>query len=201
MKKQSPSRWYYGIAGLIVLAGILSTVYLFKSSGIAMYPVLIADAYDEEQHHLKVPGSKEVKLIRTGAYGIYYENSLVDTHKQIPPAIDCSLISNSTGFKIEAVPDYVETNRYWLKDQTGFGVLVMSITVDQPDTYTVSCDYQDGSTRPEISVALGPNYFWEFLRVAWKISLPTLGGMSTLCGSLLLALLFVIVVAIKRAGV
>jgi hypothetical protein len=201
MNNRSPSRWYYGIAGLIVLVGIFSTVYLFKRSGIATYPVLIADAYDEEQHHLKVPGSKDVKLVRTGAYGIYYENNLIDTHEEVLPAIDCSLTSKSTGVKIEAVPDYVETNRYWSNDQNRNGVLIMSITVDKPDRYRFACHYQDGSTRPEISVALGPNYFWEFLRVAWKISLPTLGVMSTFCGSLLLALLFVIVVAIKRAGV
>jgi hypothetical protein len=194
----------YSIAAVVILFGILLSGLIFEKSGLAMYPAMIADAYREQQHHLSVPGTKDIKLMRTGAYGIYYEYSLVSSSvdpPKNPPAINCSLTSKSTGEKIEAVPDYVETNRYWSKDQKRIGVLIMSITVDKPDSYTFACHYQDGSTRPEISISLGPNYFWEFLRVAWKISLPTLGGMSTLCGSLLLALLFVIVVAIKRAGV
>jgi hypothetical protein len=69
----------------------------------------------------------------------------------------------------------------------------MSLTVDQPGSYTFACHYQDGRGEPEIRVALGPNYFWEFLRVVWKISLPLLGGSSVLCGSFLLALLLLVI--------
>jgi hypothetical protein len=192
-KKQNLTRRLFGLAVLILLAGMLTSALLFKQSGISRYTSLIADAYREAQHHLTVPGAKEVKLTRTGAYGIYYEHSLVaaavDPRTEIPPAIECSLTSQSTGAKIAAVLDYVETNRYWPKEHGGTGVLMMSITVDQPDAYTFACNYQDGSTEPEIVVALGPNYFWEFIRVAWKISFPVLGGISILCGSFLLALL------------
>lgn len=194
--KQPPSRWVYGIAGLVIISGALVSAWLFNYSGVTMYPALIADAYREQQHHLNVPGSRGVKLTRTGAYGIYYENSLVsaavDPRVKVPPVIDCSLTSHSTGAKIEAAPDYVETNRYWSKDQGGTGVLIMSLTVDEPDTYTFACDYLDGSADPEIVVALGPNYFWEFLRVAWKISLPLLGGISILCGSVLVAMIMLV---------
>jgi hypothetical protein len=63
----------------------------------------------------------------------------------------------------------------------------MSLTVEKPGTYTFACDYQDGRAEPGILVALGPNYFWEFLRVVWKIGLPVLGGSSIFCGSVFLA--------------
>jgi hypothetical protein len=197
-----PNRWLYSIIGLVILLGALISAFLFKKSGITMYPALITDAYREEQHHLNVPGSRDVKLTRTGAYGIYYERSMVpaaaDSRVKMPPAIECSLTSQSTGAKIEAVHDYVETNRYWFKDQGGSGVLIMSVMVDTPDIYTFTCHYQDRSKEPEVVVALGPNYFWEFLRVAWKIGLPLLGSIGLICGSLLLALITVVVVAIKR---
>ena len=99
---------------------------------------------------------------------------------------------------MKATPDYVETNRYWSRNQGGTGVLIMSITVIEPDTYTFACHYQDGSTEPEIAVALGPNYFWEFLKVAGKISLSLFGAMTTLCGSILIGLIIAIVVAVKN---
>jgi len=200
-KNHKPGRWSYWIAVLPVLVGALVAALLFRNSGVGIYPVLISNAYEEEQHHLNVPGSTDVKLTRTGAYGIYYEHSLVDSRQILAPAIDCSLTSKSKGVKLEAVPDYVETNRYWFKEQGGSGVLVMSITVNNPDTYTFACHYQDGSAQPEITVALGPNYFWEFLSVASKISLPLLGMIGVLCGSFLLALIIAIGVAIKRAAI
>jgi hypothetical protein len=200
--KKLPSRWFYGIAVLIVLFGLFISVWIMKDPGLGKYPAMIADAYHEEQHHLNVPGSRDVELTRSGAYGIYFEYSLVNSarypNERMPPSIDCSLVSKSTGAEIEAAPDYVDTNRYWSKGHDHTGVLIMSITVDKPDTFRFACQYQDGSTEPEIVVALGPNYIWEFLRVAWEIGLPMLGGISILCGSLLLALITVVVVAIIR---
>jgi hypothetical protein len=162
---------------------------------------MIADAYGEGQHRLSVPGSKEIKLTRTGAYGIYYEYNLMSTSVDpppLPPEIDCSLTSKSTGAKMEAAPDYVETNRYWSKDRDRTGVLVMSITVDEPDSYTFACHYKDGSREPEIVIALGPNYFWEFLRIAGRTAVSTIAGLSVLFGTGTLALIVAIVIAIKR---
>ena len=195
-RKKQISLWLFGIAGMVIIFGILISVCLFLNTSLGMYPGLIADAYREEQHHLIVPGSIDITLNRTGSYGIYYEHSLVpaaiEHRTKMPPALDCSLTSQSNGAKIKGVPDYVETNRYWSKDQGRSGVLIMSITVDNPDSYTFNCVYQDGSTDPEIVVALGPNYFWEFIKVAWKITLPLIGGFSVICLSALIAVLFII---------
>jgi hypothetical protein len=202
-KKQVLSRWLYAIAILVVILGLLAAAWILKTSGIVTYPTRIADTFSEAQHRLSVPGSKDVKLTRTGAYGIYYEyspsSSLLDYPRSIP-AIDCSLTSQSTGAKVKAAPDYVETNRYEAKNQNRTGVLIMSITVDEPDTYTFACRYQNGRERPEITVALGPNYVWEFLRAAGKGGLGLLGAMTTLCGSMLVGLLIVVIVAVKRRG-
>ena len=198
--KKPHSRWLFSIPVLIILGGVLISVLLFRSSGIGTYPTLIADAYREEQHHLNVPGSVDIKLTRTGAYGIYYEISLVSSiypGEGMPPAIDSSLTSKSTGTEIAAVPDYVETNRYRSKD-LHTGVLIMSITIEEPDSYSFACSYQDGSIVPEISVALGPNYFWEFLRVAARIFVSSIAGLVILLGSTAVAVVVLIVIVIKR---
>jgi hypothetical protein len=201
-KKQLPSRWYYGISVLVILLGLFLSGWIIKGSGLERYPALIKRVFGEAQHHLWVPGSVDVKLTRTGAYGIYYENSLVSAtanpRLMVPPTIACSLTSKSTGAKVNAVSDYVESNQYWSQDQGRYFILIMSITIDKPDTYAFTCDYLDGSTEPEISLALGPNYIWEFLKVAGKVALPLMGGTGVLCGSLLLAAIILLLVWISR---
>lgn len=193
-KQYSLHRWFISLSVLVIFVGLLAAVLLWKQSRISTYPLMIADAYRDVQHHLTVPGFQEVSLTRTGAYGIYFEHNLIRSippEVEIPPAIDCKLISTATGSVIKAVPDYVETNRYRSRDLQA-SVLIMSVTVDTPGTYTFVCNYQDGRVEPEIVVALGPNYFWEFIRVAWKIALPALGGSTILCGCVLLALLLLV---------
>jgi len=200
-KKQLTSRWIYGIAILPILFGILVCAWMMKNSGIVMYPTMIADAYGEGQHRLTVPGSKDIKLTRTGAYGIYYEYSPVSDSVDfplLPPEVDCSLTSKSTGAEMEAAPDFVTTNRYWSKDRDRTGVLIMSITVDEPDSYTFACRYQDGNREPEIVIALGPNYIWEFLSIAVRTVVSTVAGLGVLFGSGVVAMIAVIVIAVKR---
>ena len=200
-KKQLPSRWFYGIAVLIIIFGTLISAWIMKDAGLGMYPAMIGDAYSENQHQLSIPGSKDIKLTRTGAYGIYYVYNMSSSstdYQNMPPAIDCSLTSKSTGKEIKAAPDFVKTNRYWSKNQADTGVLIMSITVNEPNTYKFACQYQDDSTAPEIDVALGPNYIWEFIRVAGKIGFSLIGAMTTICVSTFIGVIIIIIIAVKR---
>jgi len=192
-KQKNLHRWLFVLSLLIVLLGLLISGLVIK--GKKSYPTFISDVYQEQQHHMMVPGKTTVQLNRRGAYGIYYVYdlmSLSNSSHDIPPEISCMLTSDALETKIEAVPDYVETNRYQLQNNYA-GVLIMSLTVNKPGTYTLACDYNDGGTEPEIMVALGPNYFWEFIRVVWKIGFPVLGGGSILCGSILLSFLFLVI--------
>lgn len=200
-KQPSPGRWAYVIPILVIVLGLMLSVWILIGTGFWKYPAMIEKAFSEEQHHLNVPGSKDVTLTRTGAYGIYYVHDL-DADRgeksQVPPAIDCSLTSKSTGAVMQAVPDYVETNRYEVKDKNRVWVLIMSLTVDQPDNYTFACRYSNDMHGPQTSVALGPNYVWEFLKIAGKFGLALFGGMIAFCGSFLFALLIAIIIAVKR---
>jgi hypothetical protein len=200
-KGQFPGRWAYAIPILVIILGLMVSAWILIGAGFWNYPATIEKAFGEEQHHLKVPGSKDVTLTRSGAYGIYYEYNLEACQgekSQTPPAIECSLTSKSTGAVTQAVPEYVETNRYEAKDQGRMGVLIMSLTVDKPDDYTFACRYQKDMPGSGTTVALGPNYGWEILRVVGSVILPFFGVVIAMCGSVLFALLIVIVVAVKR---
>lgn len=201
VKSQNWVRWLFAVPILVVMAGALTTTWIFKDGGLGQYPDMIAEAYNQEQVYLAVPGVTEAKLSRRGAYGIYYvyDPSNQGENLEMPPAIQCTLTAKSSGAEQTAAPDYVDTNRYWTNDHARTGVLIQSITVEQADTYSFACRYLDDRAGPEIQVALGPNYVWEFLKVARKLGLPLLGGMSVLCGTVLLAVFTLLVALILWA--
>jgi len=200
--KQNLCPWLFLFAGIIFIVGIIASIVLFKSPGLRMYPSMISNAYREHQHHLSLPGKTEVFLTRTGAYGIYYEYSLVaasaEDYTNLPPDIQCSLTSHATDSIIQAVPDYVESNRYWSKEAGGLGVLVMSISVEEPGMYTFECSYNHGQTEPEIGISLGPNYYWEFLRVIGKIFVPFVLGISIKILSIIVPIFLIIIGCILK---
>ena len=185
------------LAGIFILTGLLGTGLLLTQTRSLKYPRLISEAYHGERHELIVPGETQVLLSRTGAYGIYFEVDATDEDLSLklknPPAIDCVLKSLSTNRTIKAAPDYIESNRYSNKNENLVGVLIMSLTVDHPGAYHFSCDYNDNHSDPEIQVSLGPNYYWEFIRIIGKIGLPVLGGIIIFSGSLMLSLVLVII--------
>jgi len=196
-KRKPASSVMFILAGIFILTGLLGTGLLLTKARLLKYPLLISEAYHDGRHKLLIPGETQIFLSRTGAYGIYYEIDATDedlTSKLInPPVIDCVLKSQSTNRTIKAAPDHIEKNRYTNRNENLIGVLIMSLTVDQPGAYRFACDYQDNQTNPEIQVSLGPNYFWEFIRVIGKIGLPVLGGIIILIGSLMFSLVLVIV--------
>jgi hypothetical protein len=78
------------------------------------------------------------------------------------------------------------------------GVLIRSITIDEPGAYTFSCRYANGRSQPEIVLAVGPNFDWEFLGIAVRTIITALAGLAVLFGSGTLAAVVVIVTAVRR---
>lgn len=183
----------------IFISGLLLAGLIFHFSGLRHFPSRLADIYREEQIGLKVPGSREVQLNRVGAYGIYFHYSLVTAvvePVQIPPALNCTLLSDS-GQVIEAVQDYEPANRYWSKEGGGPATLIQSITVEEPGLYEFSCQYGGEYTGPVVQVSLGPNYVWEFIRISLKyiaailgvflsLTIPLLVGIALCCAGWIL---------------
>jgi hypothetical protein len=150
-----------------------------------------------------VPGSEQITFDESGAYAVYYEyRSIVDgevyVNSEKPPALACSLTSRSTGDVVGLVPDYVPTNTYSTKGRERVGVLIRSVTIDEPGTYTFSCRYPDGRAQPEIVLAVGPNFVWEFFGIAARTVVTAAAGLAALFGSGVLAMIVVVVIALKR---
>jgi hypothetical protein len=78
------------------------------------------------------------------------------------------------------------------------GVLIRSLTVPKPGTYRLACRYLDGNPEPEIVLAVGPNFVWEFFGIAARTVVTAAAGLAVLFGSGLLAAVVVVVVAVKR---
>jgi hypothetical protein len=203
MKKMySPIRLAYVLSALVVVLGCIAASIIFGNAASSL-PDQFKNAYDVGWIQVLVPGSAELELSRIGVYGIYYEyRSVMDgveyVGSEIPPALTCTLTSNSTGQEIQAAPDYVETNRYSTYRDERIGVLAMSFSISDPDTYLFSCEYADGSTEPPVVLAVGRNIVWELFNIVAGTADSALRGIAALCGSAMVALVIVGVGAFAR---
>lgn len=192
-------RWGYCFAASVLALGCLIAAILFNKSGLGDYPSLIADAYKSPLQKVEIPGEADLVLARKGAYAVYYERHKGSyINAEWPPTLDCSLTSKTTGEDVPLVPDYVPSNQYSTKDGDQVGVLIYSTTVEDPGLHTLSCDYADGRLSPKLVLAVGPNYFFEFLRVAWNLGGLIIGGLGVLCASSTLAVVITIAVFLTR---
>jgi hypothetical protein len=201
--KTRSSGWYYALTALIPLLGCLIAMALVYQWFPGLPGTLGSDMKLHDLTQVMVPGSKDITFAESGAYAVYYEyRSAVDgtvyASSETPPTLVCSLTSKATGVDVGVVPDYVRTNTYSTKDRERVGVLIRSITIDEPGTYTFSCRYADGRSQPEIVLAVGPNFVWEFTSIAARTVLTAIAGLAVLLGSGAVAAFVALTIALKR---
>jgi hypothetical protein len=201
-KKLKPTRWYYGLALLIpILACGLTALLIYRN--VPKLPGALEATGINNLTQVVVPGSAEIFFPKAGAYAVYYEyrsaiNGVNYVREKYPPRLNCQLKSKATGVDVALAPDYVEGNVYSTQNQERVGVLIKSISIDQPGTYIFSCQYRDGSTQSEIVLAVGPNIVWEFFNIAVKPVAAIICGGFVFVGSLGISILIIGIVAFKR---
>jgi hypothetical protein len=202
-RKTKPSRWLYGLAVLIPVIGCLVTTVIVHRWFPDLPGTFETEMSLDSLTQVVVPGSADITFTDKGAHAVYYEyRSVVDgvayMSSQTPPSLACTLTSRASGAEVAVVPNYVPTNKYSTRHRERVGVLIRSITIDKPGTYTFACDYATGHSQPEIVLAVGPDYVWQFFGIAARTLGSAFTGLAVLFLSGLIAALVVILVARQR---
>lgn len=146
-----PSRWFYMLAALILMAGMAACAFIFTSGMKA-----IGRAFTR----IVAPGEAEVMLPRAGNYTIYYEHkSVVDgkayvTGEPLSP-IEVSIESKETGDAILIRPSAINAT-YDLGGRSGRSIF--DFTVDRPGAYVIDVRYADGIDGPEIVLTISQGF-------------------------------------------
>jgi len=96
-KSIKPSKWYYGLAALVAIIGIIIfVVFLFNA----------ISSMTKGMTQIVVPGHGSVALEKAGTYTIYYEylsvigNKVYATDQNLS-GLECVVIEKATGQRIE----------------------------------------------------------------------------------------------------
>ena len=179
-----PSRWYYGLAGLVFVAGwVLFALFLFQNlSGLS-----------DTLQQVVVPGSVELTLSQPGKYTIYYEyrsvvGSKIYSADQNLPGLKCVLVSKTTGSKV-ALSRASVSSSYSMGGREG--VAVFDFTIEQPGVYELSAGYPEGQEGPEVVLAIGQGFVVRILTAVF-------GGLAIVFGSMAAAVAIAVITLIKR---
>jgi len=179
-----PSRWYYGLAGLVFVAGwVLFALFLFQNlSGLS-----------DTLQQVVVPGSVELTLSQPGKYTIYYEyrsvvGSKIYSADQNLPGLECVLVSKTTGSKV-ALSRASVSSSYSMGGREG--VAVFDFTIEQPGVYELSAGYPVGQEGPEVVLAIGQGFVVRILTAVF-------GGLAIVFGSMAAAVAIAVITLVKR---
>jgi hypothetical protein len=167
-------RKYIFMSFILIFSCLLITAFIYIGSS-KLINKFVPSFNLDELTEIAIPGSGDVTFTRKGAYAVYYEyrgviQGVHYTYSSTPPDLTCNLRSKTTLQELAIVDDYVKTNTYSSEDGNRTGVLIRSITVDEPGIYTLSCQYTNGNSGPAINLAVGPNFIWEYIRNITHVS-------------------------------
>jgi hypothetical protein len=180
-----PSRWWYGVALLVLLAGsALSIVFIVRnivrmSSGL---------------QRVVVPGEGEIALKARGRYEIYYEHHSAIGDRVFMtgedfPGLECRLVPKGSIVKVPLAPTSGTTTYEWGGHA---GKAILGFRIDRPGEYVLSASYPRGRAGPDIVLAVGQGSVGGTL-------LAIFGGLAGIFGSFIVAVVIVGVTLVKRS--
>ncbi len=200
--KSKPSRWYYVLAILIpIFACGLTSFFVYRR--IPKLPGALESISIDNLTRVIVPGSAEINFPKEGAYAVYYEyrsviNGVHYVREKYPPRINCRLTSKVSGQNVELASPQAEGDMYSTQNRERVGVLMKTISINQPGVHIFSCRYADGRANPQVVLAVGPNFIWEFFNIAAKPFAAAVCGWFAFLGACAISVVILVVVALKR---
>jgi len=183
--KPAPSRWWYLLAGAIVLAG-------FAGMAAFIFPRL--QAMNDALIQVVVPGETEMTLDKPGTYTIFHEErSVVGDRVYVSDNISglrVTVTSASTGKQVPVGPTAL-SETYTLGSRSGKSIFAFDIT--EPGAYRLAADYEDGRAQPQAVLAVGHGFLSSLL-------LTVFGSLGIVFACIAAAVAIVISVWRRRAA-
>lgn len=182
-EKRAPSRWWYGVAGLVFAAGWV---------GFAVFLFLMLGGISQGLTQLILPGSHQLSLDRTGQYTVYYEyqsvvgNRVFSTPEALP-GIECRL-TDSGGNPVALSPSGTSIS-FSSGGRSGFSVLEFDIA--EPGRYVFSGDYPAGTSGPDVVFSIGQG-------LGTRILVTVLGALGIVFGCIIAAAAIALITFLKR---
>lgn len=150
--KIKPSRWFYVIGIVVLIAGpAISSIFLFSTMVSTMNTLTEIPSIQ-----VVMPGRNDMTLSQTGKYTIYYEyqsvvgNRVYSTGEDLP-GIQVNLMSKDTGTEIPLSRTSMGTS-YTVGGRSG--VSLFDFTIDKPGTYELAASYPSSIQGPQIVLAI-----------------------------------------------
>lgn len=179
-----PSKWFYGLAALVMVMGIvLFVVVIF--SGIA--------SMSKGLNQIVVPGKDTMHFEKAGSYTIFYEyvstyNNRVYATEENLSGLECSVINKTSHEHVALLPPKTASN-YSFGGRSGRSIFIF--TVEQPGSYEINAYYAEGYSGPEVVLAIGSD-------VTMRLVGTIFGAIAIIFGSIILSAVIAIITFVKR---
>lgn len=183
-RRLGPSRWWYVVAGGIILSTAVGT---------GAFTVFRAVTRLVPGQQVVVPGEGRLTFSRPGSYTIFHEyQSVVDgkmyANPQYLTGLECALKESKTGRVVKLSP--VKGNvSYSGGSRAGVGILEFDIT--EPGEYVLRGAYSGGGANGPAVLAIAHEFLGELLVLI-------LGGIGIMSGGSALAILIFVLTFLKR---
>ena len=182
--EEGPGRWYYGLAGAVLVAGcVCFGAFLWQS----------ISRIGENLTQVVVPGKSQLALPKPGKYTIFHEHQSVVGNKvystsQELSGLECSLVSKTTGDEIVLLPSAMNST-YSMGSRSG--VSIFDFQIERPGAYELSAQYSGDQEGPEVVLAVGQGFAADIFKTVF-------GALGILFGSIGLAVAIIVITLIKR---